>query len=171
MFEFACLPFGLSSAPRIFTKLMKPVVAQLRKQGIRLIIDLDDILIMSKTLDLANQHAQTTCTPLKSGEVKLNSNPNNRIPAIFIKLPDNVLVPPSRQGAKSKEGMPKLVGLSGSNSARVGQGSRSSYRHHSSCVSSSSALSALTRKRKPSSVSQSVLNAISKMFKALHDDN
>ena len=27
--EFACLPFGLASAPRIFTKLMKPVVALL----------------------------------------------------------------------------------------------------------------------------------------------
>ena len=27
MLEFACLPFGLASAPRVFTKLMKPVVA------------------------------------------------------------------------------------------------------------------------------------------------
>ena len=47
--EFACLPFGVASAPRIFTKLMKPVVALLRRSGIRLIIYLDDILFMNQT--------------------------------------------------------------------------------------------------------------------------
>ena len=46
MYEFACLPFGLASAPRVFTKLMKPVVGLLRQLGIRLIVYLDDILIM-----------------------------------------------------------------------------------------------------------------------------
>ena len=30
MLEFACLPFGLATTPRVFTKLMKPVVAMLR---------------------------------------------------------------------------------------------------------------------------------------------
>ena len=30
LLEFACLPFGLATAPRVFTKLMKPVVAMLR---------------------------------------------------------------------------------------------------------------------------------------------
>ena len=49
LMEFACLPFGLASAPRIFTKLMKPVVALLRRSLIRLIIYLDDILFMNKT--------------------------------------------------------------------------------------------------------------------------
>ena len=46
-FQFTCLPFGLSSAPRIFTKLLKPIVSFLRKRGIRLVIYLDDILIMN----------------------------------------------------------------------------------------------------------------------------
>jgi len=45
MYEFQCLPFGLSSAPRVFTKLLKPVVGLLRHQGIRLVIFLDDILL------------------------------------------------------------------------------------------------------------------------------
>ena len=38
LLEFACLPFGLTAAPRLFTKVMKPVVALLRRAGIRLII-------------------------------------------------------------------------------------------------------------------------------------
>ena len=59
MYEFACLPFGLSSAPRIFTKLMKPVVGLLRQVVIRLIIYLDDLLIMAQSQDLALQHAST----------------------------------------------------------------------------------------------------------------
>ena len=45
--EFPCLPFGLASAPRTFTKLLKPVVSQLQKRGVRLINYLDNILIMS----------------------------------------------------------------------------------------------------------------------------
>ena len=47
-YQFHCLPFGLSCAPRTFTKLMKPVVAILRERGIRMIINLDDILMLSK---------------------------------------------------------------------------------------------------------------------------
>ena len=59
MYEFACLPFGLASAPRVFTKLMKPVVGLLRQLGIRLIIYLDDMLIMAQSRDIVLQHAST----------------------------------------------------------------------------------------------------------------
>ena len=57
--SFACLPFGLASAPRVFTKLMKPVVGLLRQPGIRLIVYLYDILIMAQSRDIALQHAST----------------------------------------------------------------------------------------------------------------
>jgi len=56
MWEFACLPFGLASAPRVFTKIMKPVVGMLDKMGVRLIVYLDDILILAESKQLANQH-------------------------------------------------------------------------------------------------------------------
>ena len=49
LLEFACLPFGLSVAPRLFTKLLKPVVSLLRRTGIRLIIYLDDLLFMNQS--------------------------------------------------------------------------------------------------------------------------
>jgi hypothetical protein len=44
---FNALPFGLSIAPRIFTKVMKPVVAAMRQAGVRVIIYLDDMLFMA----------------------------------------------------------------------------------------------------------------------------
>lgn len=48
-FRFRALAFGLASAPRVFTKLLHPVVAVLRQAGIRLVIYLDDILVMSSS--------------------------------------------------------------------------------------------------------------------------
>lgn len=66
MWEFACLPFGLASAPRVFTKIMKPVIGMLRKMGVRLIVYLDDILIMAESKQLATQHAQLVASTLEN---------------------------------------------------------------------------------------------------------
>jgi hypothetical protein len=47
--QFNALPFGLSTAPRVFTKFMRPVVAHLRSLGIRMLQYLDDSLFMSQS--------------------------------------------------------------------------------------------------------------------------
>ena len=57
-FGLACLPFGLACAPCAFTKIMKAVVTLLRSWGIRVIIYIDDILIMSDSAVLAAQHLE-----------------------------------------------------------------------------------------------------------------
>lgn len=44
LFEFNCLPFGLCTAPLVFTKLLKPLLARLRSQGHTLVAYLDDII-------------------------------------------------------------------------------------------------------------------------------
>ena len=49
IYEFSFLAFGLSPAPRIFTKILKVVMAFVRKQGVRLVIYLDDILIINES--------------------------------------------------------------------------------------------------------------------------
>ncbi len=36
LYEFTCLPFGYNLAPRVFTKILKPVQSALRSRGIRL---------------------------------------------------------------------------------------------------------------------------------------
>ncbi len=43
-----CLPFGLAPAPRVFTKILKPVMAALRSRGVRVIIYLDDMLFLNE---------------------------------------------------------------------------------------------------------------------------
>ena len=59
-FQFTCLPFGLSCAPRVFTKILKPVVAYLRERSVRLISYIDDILIMAPSEQLAKDHLLLT---------------------------------------------------------------------------------------------------------------
>lgn len=41
-FQFAVLPFGLSSAPSLFTKLLRPIITSWRCKGIAVVIFLDD---------------------------------------------------------------------------------------------------------------------------------
>lgn len=61
MFEFQCLPFGLSNALRVFTKQLKPVVAFLRRQGIRQEIFLGDMIVLAQLKeDLKAQMNQIT---------------------------------------------------------------------------------------------------------------
>ena len=47
LFQFTCLPLGLSCAPWVFTKTLKPVMSLLRELGIRLVVYIDDILVMA----------------------------------------------------------------------------------------------------------------------------
>jgi len=64
-YEFTCLPFGLCSAPRIFTKLLWPVMAHLRFLGLRTVIYLDDILIMTEGREVLQQQVQQMITLLE----------------------------------------------------------------------------------------------------------
>ena len=59
IWEFKSLPFGLRSAPHAFTKLLKPVVALLRKLVIRCILYLDDMLIMAQSKQDLQSHLAT----------------------------------------------------------------------------------------------------------------
>ncbi|KAI8431183.1 hypothetical protein MSG28_001221 [Choristoneura fumiferana] len=49
LYQFTCLPFGLCSAPYVFTKLVKPILTHLRNKGHTLVAYLDDILCMGDT--------------------------------------------------------------------------------------------------------------------------
>ena len=60
-----CLPFSLSSTPRVFTKILHPVVGFLCSKGIRCVIYLDDILLDQDRTKLI-EHAVTTLLLLEA---------------------------------------------------------------------------------------------------------
>lgn len=49
LYQFKCLPFGLSVAPYVFTKIMKPVLQRFREQGIMVVGYLDDLCVISNS--------------------------------------------------------------------------------------------------------------------------
>ena len=49
LYQFLCLCFDLALAPYVFTKLLKIPMALLRRIGIRMVIYLDDMLIIGRT--------------------------------------------------------------------------------------------------------------------------
>ena len=57
-YQFRAVCFGIASAPRMFTKLLRPVVALLRAAGIRSVIYLDDLLILALTREDSTMKTQ-----------------------------------------------------------------------------------------------------------------
>jgi hypothetical protein len=60
------MPFGLASAPRIWTKLMGAVLEPLRVQGIRLTYYIDDIWLLASSLEEATRQATIVRTHLET---------------------------------------------------------------------------------------------------------
>ena len=65
VYQFTCLPFGLATSLREFTKLPRPVVALLRKRGVKLHVYLEDWLIRADIPEQAQLHAQMTISLLQ----------------------------------------------------------------------------------------------------------
>ena len=57
-YQFTCLPFGLSCAPWVFTKVMKPIAIFLRSMGVRMIVYIDDILLLGDSPNQVETHLQ-----------------------------------------------------------------------------------------------------------------
>ena len=57
--QFQCLPFGLCTAPFVFTKVTKPIVQFLQQLGIHLIIYLDDLLLAASSITQLLQDLST----------------------------------------------------------------------------------------------------------------
>ncbi|RCN31307.1 hypothetical protein ANCCAN_22915 [Ancylostoma caninum] len=64
LYQFQALPFGLSSAPYVYTRIMRVVATELRRCGIKLIVYLDDWLFMGKNQSSLTQDVKTAITLL-----------------------------------------------------------------------------------------------------------
>ena len=71
-YQFRALPFGLATAPRVFSKIMKPLVAQMREKAMRLLQYLDDILVMADSPRMLKSHLQLVMSNLQEMGFVLN---------------------------------------------------------------------------------------------------
>jgi hypothetical protein len=63
--QYSCLPNGVTSAPRIFAKLMKPVFATLRQYSYTNAGHIDDSLLIGDTEEECESNIKDTDTLLK----------------------------------------------------------------------------------------------------------
>ncbi len=108
-YQFNCLPFGLSSAPWVFTKTTRPVMAILWQLGLRLIIYIDDILLMAETVTAKGSHHGDGIPVGKPRirnqlpQVSTEPNSGDRIPGVRDQLPHNGAEAPRGQDQEDKE--------------------------------------------------------------------
>ena len=60
LFQFTCLPNGLSCAPRLFTKVLKPIYATLRRKGHLNVGYIDDSYLQGDTVHECNDNINDT---------------------------------------------------------------------------------------------------------------
>lgn len=66
IFKFVVLPFGLKSAPFVFTKILKPVYAWFRLQNIRCFYYIDDSLNLHQSKKVCQDNTKTIVQTLES---------------------------------------------------------------------------------------------------------
>lgn len=81
LYEFNCLPFGLNTAPYVFTKVMKAVVGFLRNSGFLSVIYLDDLLLLGDTYKDCLDNINTLIKLLKDLGFILNEGKSCQIPS------------------------------------------------------------------------------------------
>lgn len=85
LYEFTCLPFGLASAPYVFTKLMKPVVSLLRENHLS-VIYLDDMLLFGDSYNNCLENIKATKLALNKLGFKINYNKSQLSPTTSCKF-------------------------------------------------------------------------------------
>ena len=81
IYQFSCMPFGLCSAPRTFSKILKPVASSLREKGIRCVFYLDDILILGSSSPECLNNTKLTVNLLQSLGFVINEEKSKLVPA------------------------------------------------------------------------------------------
>ena len=82
-YAFRCLPFGLSTAPRVFTRIVKSIGAALRRRGVIIFLYLDDWLFLAPTRELVIQHTALALQYLKVRGFIVNMGRSHLIPTQF----------------------------------------------------------------------------------------
>ena len=78
---YTCMPFGMTSSPRIFTKVLKPVLVFLRSRGLRVTAWFDDIILMANSINLLLEHLYFARIILRSLGFLINDSKSSLIPS------------------------------------------------------------------------------------------
>ncbi|MEL7079451.1 MAG: reverse transcriptase domain-containing protein, partial [Cyanobacteria bacterium J06582_2] len=80
-YRFRVLPFGLSIAPRVFTKLVTAALNQLRLKGVQVVAYLDDLLVWSSSEEQCARDTRVTIDFLVSLGFHINHTKSRLIPS------------------------------------------------------------------------------------------
>ena len=80
-YQFKAMPFGLATAPRVFTKLMAAVGGFLRTKQIHIFMYLDDWLIKNNNKALVMSHLQQTLAVLIDVGLVVNVKKSQLVPS------------------------------------------------------------------------------------------
>uniref|UniRef100_A0A914PIU4 Reverse transcriptase domain-containing protein n=1 Tax=Panagrolaimus davidi TaxID=227884 RepID=A0A914PIU4_9BILA len=105
MYAFRALPFGLATAPRVYTKVIRPIAAFLRKYGINLIVYLDDWLFLADTAEKLENDLKLASEVLTASGLVINKEksiltPTQKIEFLGLEIDSSTLcfsVPMSKQ--------------------------------------------------------------------------
>ena len=75
------LPFGLSTACYLFTKLLRPVVKHIRSQGIRIVLYIDDGIVVASGFEHATAVSKIVRDVLNKAGLVLNTEKSNFLPS------------------------------------------------------------------------------------------
>ena len=84
LMQYTVLPNGLSSAPRLFTKIMKPVLATLREQGHLVSCYIDDVYIQGDTFEDCSYSLRATSKLLEKLGFVINKEKSMVLPRTLV---------------------------------------------------------------------------------------
>ena len=80
VYQYKVLPFGLSTSPRVFTKVLAPVIAHLRIQGVHIHPYLDDLLVRAQSPTDLVRAIELTCQVLGKAGYLINTAKSHLTP-------------------------------------------------------------------------------------------
>ncbi|XP_073430315.1 sex comb on midleg-like protein 2 isoform X4 [Dendrobates tinctorius] len=125
-FQFVALPFGLATAPRVFTKIMAVVMAILHARGITVLPYLDDLLVKGPSFQECQDNVSITLDTLARLGWLINWSKSSLVPAqkiVFLGMifdtSRGLVILPQDKAQKIKQGIRNLL-QPGSRSIRYG---------------------------------------------------
>ena len=80
-YVFKVLPFGLSTACYVFTKLLRPLVRYWRSQGIRVVLYIDDGIIAFPSLEVASDAVEGIIQDIRKAGLTVNEKKSRFVPS------------------------------------------------------------------------------------------